>query len=108
MRARLIAESRDLIEELKLIMAPHPEVLYTGFFQDAQKEYAEASLTFEIITKAQLSSHQELDVDAAVYLNGLGKRPASYGATSWIACVRATSKNASEFLSTWKKYTGYW
>ena len=70
---RLIAESRDLIEELKLIMAPHPEVLYTGFFQDAQKEYAEASLTFEIITKAQLSSHQELDVDAAVYLNGLGE-----------------------------------
>ena len=54
-------------------MAPHPEVLYTGFFQDAQKEYAEASLTFEIITKAQLSSHQELDVDAAVYLNGLGE-----------------------------------
>ena len=70
---KLIEESANLIAESKLALASHPEILYTGFFQDAQKEYAEASLTFAFVTQGHMSSHQELDVDAAVYLNGLGE-----------------------------------
>ncbi len=70
---RLIEESRNILAESKSALALHPEILYTGFFQDAQKEYVEASLTFAFVTQRQVSSHHDLDVDAAVYLNGLGE-----------------------------------
>ena len=71
--AKLIVEARELVAAAESSLAPHPQVFYAGFLQDAQKEYAEASLTFDIITQARLRSHRELDLDAAVYLNGLGE-----------------------------------
>lgn len=71
--SELIEQSRSLIGESKSALASHPQILYAGFFQDAQKEYVEACLTFAFVTEGPMNSHQELDVDAAVYLNGLGE-----------------------------------
>lgn len=51
----------------------HPDVLYAGFVQDAQKEYAEASTVFALITAAGLPDPDDLGVDYVPYLSGLGE-----------------------------------
>src|SRR5947209_12099943 len=51
----------------------HHDILYAGFVQDAQKEYAEAA-TFAAITQGHsLPEAPELAIGWAPYLNGLGE-----------------------------------
>ena len=49
------------------------ELSNTGAIRDAQKEFAEATVTVAIVTAHQLPGPRELDVDASAYLNGLGE-----------------------------------
>lgn len=60
------AAARAALEE-------HPDILYAGFVHDAQKEYAEASLTIALIRGDPLPDPAELGVEDAAYLNGLGE-----------------------------------
>ena len=73
-RARdLIAGSRAAIEEGLGAVANHPEVRYAGYLQDAQKEYAEANLTFALVAGAPLPTPDQLGVEEAPYLNGMAE-----------------------------------
>ncbi len=54
-------------------LANHPDILYAGFVHDAQKEYAEASLTIALIGGDPLPDPTDLGVEDAAYLNGLGE-----------------------------------
>ena len=54
-------------------IAAHNELGNSGFFRDAQKEYAEASITMALVTGEQIPDPDELGVDPAAYLNGLGE-----------------------------------
>ena len=49
------------------------ELSNTSFFRDAQKEYAEGCLTLAIITGQPIPSPDDLKVDSAAYLNGMGE-----------------------------------
>jgi len=49
------------------------ELAHAGFIRDAQKEFAEGSITLALVTGSSLPSPDELGVDAAAYLNGLGE-----------------------------------
>ena len=70
---RLLDSARDLVAEMKEIQKTHPDVYYTGFVQDAQKEYVEANSTLAFITGAVLPTPEELGISHAPYLNGLGE-----------------------------------
>jgi len=64
---RLLAESRDALRN-------HLDILYAGFVHDAEKEYAEARVTLALISgRGSLPTPEELDVEIAAYLNGLGE-----------------------------------
>lgn len=65
--------ARQKVEETRQILKHKLEIYYTGYVQDAQKEYAESELTYAIIREAQLPMHQELGVEPAAYLNGLAE-----------------------------------
>ena len=54
-------------------LADHPDIFYAGFVHDAQKEYAEASLTLALIDGRPLPTPAELGASCAAYLNGLGE-----------------------------------
>ncbi|MGH2585596.1 MAG: haloacid dehalogenase [Dehalococcoidia bacterium] len=54
-------------------LADHPDILYAGFVHDAQKEYAEASLTIALVCGDPLPEPESLGVADAAYLNGLGE-----------------------------------
>lgn len=70
---RLMEECRLLLDEASMAMVEHPEIHHAGFFHDASKEYAEARLTHALVFDRHLPSPQELAVEPAAYLNGMGE-----------------------------------
>jgi len=69
----LKSEAKSKVEETKQKLRDKPEIYYTGYVQDAQKEYAESELTYAIVREMALPRHDELGVEAAAYLNGLAE-----------------------------------
>ena len=70
---RLIAQASDLRATLEEGRRTYPEVYYGGYVEDALKEYVEARATLAIAEGARLPTMDELDVGAAVYMNGLAE-----------------------------------
>ena len=67
----LISSAAALVEESGALLNEHPEVYYTGYVQDALKEYVEANAVLAFIEDRRLPSPEELQVGAAPYLGGL-------------------------------------
>jgi translin len=70
--AELLINARNLLNEAEGI-GEYSETGGAGAVRDAQKEYAEASITLAMVTGEPLPQHKALGVDAAAYLNGLGE-----------------------------------
>ena len=68
-----LQSARSLLDEVEQALAAHSELGNTGFIRDAQKEFAEGSITLALVTGKQLPDPGELDIDSAAYLNGLGE-----------------------------------
>jgi len=64
----LLKSARSLLTEVEPAISN-----YAGFVRDAQKEFAEASITLAMVRGENLPDPDELGVDAAVYLNGMGE-----------------------------------
>ncbi|NLN79613.1 MAG: haloacid dehalogenase [Armatimonadetes bacterium] len=69
----LKSQARAKVEETKALLADKLEIYYTGYVQDAQKEYAESELTHAIIREKPFPTNTELGVEPAAYLNGLAE-----------------------------------
>ncbi|MFQ5879292.1 MAG: haloacid dehalogenase [Dehalococcoidia bacterium] len=69
----LLAQARQLLAQVRRALAGHPDLFHAGFVHDAQKEFAEASLTLAVVAGERLPSPPELAVEDAAYLNGLGE-----------------------------------
>jgi translin len=69
----LLASAQAALGQAVVALSPHPDVLYAGFVQDSQKEYAEARLTYALVRGLPLSGPEELEVTWPAYLNGLGE-----------------------------------
>jgi translin len=66
-------EARVRLQEAQALLENHPELNYTGYSQDAQKEYAEACCVLAFIGGGELPLPEEIGVDTASYLNGLAE-----------------------------------
>ena len=71
--AELLASARNLLDDAERALSDGTELINTGFLRDAQKEFAEGSITLAVVTGKQLPAPDKLDVDYAAYLNGLGE-----------------------------------
>jgi len=71
--AELLKTARDLLNEAEKTVAGYDELNYTGFFRDAQKEYAEGSILLSVVNGKPVPSSEELGLADAAYLNGLGE-----------------------------------
>jgi translin len=71
--AKLLSAAYEAAHQMAADLTDHPDLYHTGYTQDALKEFAEASITYALITNQPLPSPQELDVPPAAYLNGLGE-----------------------------------
>lgn len=55
------------------LLSAQPDIYWAGYVQDAQKEYAEASIVYAVIGNEPLPEPTDLQVEPAPYLNGLGE-----------------------------------
>ena len=65
-----IAEAAALLQRAADATNDHPDVRYTGFLLDAQKDFAEANLTLAFVEGREMPTADELGVETAAYLNG--------------------------------------
>ena len=70
---KLKSMARSKVEETRKLLAAKLEIYYTGYVQDAQKEYAESELTHAIIREMPLPKYDQVGVEPAAYLNGLAE-----------------------------------
>ena len=70
---RLIAQAADLRAKLEERRDAHPAVYYGGYVEDALKEFVEAHATLAFAEGSRLPTMDDLDVGAAVYMNGLAE-----------------------------------
>jgi len=69
----LLVTAKALASEMVDGVADYADLYHAGYTQDALKEFAEASITYALITDRPLPDPDELGVEYAAYLNGLGE-----------------------------------
>ena len=70
---KLMDDSRAALDEGRDALADHPQVLYAGFVEDAEKEYAEARLTELLVLGEEVAGPDEIGVGIGPYLNGMAE-----------------------------------
>ena len=70
---KLVKATREVLREAEEVVSTHPELGNTGMVRDAQKEFTESNIVLALVTGCLLPKPDELGVDAAPYLNGLGE-----------------------------------
>lgn len=71
--SKLLSEAGGLLRAMAADLREHLDIFYAGFVADAQKEYAEAALTYALIKREPLPTPDVLQIEWAPYLNGLGE-----------------------------------
>ena len=66
--SQLLDSARALCQELA-----NDDLVHAGFVHDAQKEFAEASITFAIVSGNSLPEPEALGISYPAYLNGMGE-----------------------------------
>ncbi len=64
---------REILDDLKRDLGPYPDLYFAGYTQDALKEFSEANIVYALVAGAPLPDPDELGVDYAPYLGGLGE-----------------------------------
>jgi len=63
----------DTLKKAGEFTVSYSELSNAGFYRDAQKEFAEASITLALVTNKAIPSPGELSIEPAAYLNGLAE-----------------------------------
>jgi translin len=66
-------QAKELVQELLEVRNSYPDLYFAGYSQDALKEYAEACIVFALIGKEALPNPEDLNLEYAAYLDGLGE-----------------------------------
>jgi len=66
-------KAKTAADDLRSVVGEHPDLLYTGYTQDALKEVVEAFATMAIIRDQPLPTPDALNVTGDVYINGLAE-----------------------------------
>ncbi|MGH9173737.1 MAG: haloacid dehalogenase [Vicinamibacterales bacterium] len=96
--ARLVGQAKTMQDGLAGELREHPNIYWSGYVQDAQKEYAEANIVLGIISGRGVPSPEDLGVENAVYLNGLGEAAGELRRYVLDALRRRQPERAETFL----------
>ncbi len=69
----LLTVSGSRLAEMLESTDGHPDLRYTGYVDDAQKEYTEATITMALVSGTLLPTPEELEVSYSAYLNGMAE-----------------------------------
>ena len=105
--------ARDLLEQAGGLhrafaddLAAFPSIYWSGYVQDAQKEYAEARITLGIISGTGVPNPEALSVSDAVYLNGLGEAAGELRRSALDTIRRKDLARAEEILGVMDEIYG--
>lgn len=70
-----LGECQTLVEAIKANLQSFPDLYFSGYTQDAIKEYAEARLTISIIQDQPVPMPDEMGVEISTYLRGMAETP---------------------------------
>ena len=70
---RLIEQAGQRLKEAEPMRQENPDIYFAGFLSDARKEYAEANVTFSVISGGAIPGPEDLGMDPSPYLNGVAE-----------------------------------
>ncbi len=68
-----LSAARKLADALRSDLNDFPSLYFTGYTQDALKEYAEANLLVALLDNGKIPSPEDLGLEISTYLNGLAE-----------------------------------
>lgn len=68
-----LQQAREIKGAMQEELKPYPDLYHAGYTQDALKEYAEASIVYALLANEPLPDPDDLEVEYAAYLGGLGE-----------------------------------
>ena len=69
----LLGEAQSHLDSARSSLADHSDVLNAGFIHDAEKEFAEAQITFALVNGNPLPAPDEVGVSPQAYLKGMAE-----------------------------------
>ena len=69
----MLASTQASVQQIETAIAEHPDLRYTGYVDDAQKEYAEAHFTVCLVAGTPFPTPEGLGVSYSAYLNGMAE-----------------------------------
>jgi len=69
----LIQEASSHLAQARSALADHPDVLYAGFYHDAEKEFVEARVTYALINGAGFPSLDDLGASPQAFAKGMAE-----------------------------------
>lgn len=69
----LLVQGGALLREAQETLKPYPNIYYSGFLADAEKEQAEAAITLAMVRQEPLPTPGELKIDSSNYIKGLAE-----------------------------------
>ncbi len=69
----LLAEAQSHLDEARDALAGHQDMRHAGFVHDAEKELAEARITYALVTDARFPSAEEVGVPVSAFLKGMAE-----------------------------------
>lgn len=71
---QLLRSAHNSLHQIaKSVPKEHNDLLYGGLIHDAQKEFAEASITLALVTGDTIPTPEAAGINYAAYLNGMGE-----------------------------------
>jgi translin len=64
---------RKIVDDLKKSVEPFPEIYFSGYTQDALKEFVEARLTIAFLNNEDLPMPEDMGIEYATYIRGLAE-----------------------------------
>ena len=103
---QLLDANRELNGQLMAAVADSDEIRQAGFLHDAQKEYAEACITFALIHGTPVPEAAQLGVPMPAYLNGLGESVGEMRRFILDSLRRGETSRCEELLDTMDEVYG--
>lgn len=95
----LLAEARAAADQMLNDVRQFPDLYYAGYVQDATKELAEAAITLAVITEHAIPEPEEMGIEYAAWLNGLGEATGEMRRYALDAMRRDELQTAERLLS---------
>lgn len=91
------SKARAALDEIKTVLHSHPDLYYSGYVLDAQREYVEAKTVLSLLSFRPIDSPETLGVEASAYLNGIAEA-ASEVRRHLLDCLREGRMERAEAL----------